>query len=387
MPMIVEGLACFGAFGSGPDALREAFVREGAAGMAVAAGGVPDATTRHAVCSAAAGASGPSGDSVLSGGPALAGGPVLFRPQVDTAALANYFPPRALRQMDRFSRMALLGSCMALEDAGLPVAAPERCGVVLASGYGPATPTFEFLDSVLDFGEGMASPLAFSHSVTNIPAAVIARTLGVAGPCATICQFEGAVAAGLSLARTWLEEGRVDRVLFGALDETTPLLACTAERLDTEQKASVSGAAQLFGLHAEDAASGKKEAAENAPNVADGAVFFLLSRGERGGRGVVESVEFTADSGGMVASSLPAGRSGEETFVFFSGSRALSGNSGAWPGRAMPGGRRVYGDIPVALAFDCAAVLGLLAATGGRALCVEAGCDAASRVTLAGAGV
>ena len=148
-----------------------------------------------------------------------------FVQQIDVSLLSDYFPARSLRQCDRFSRLALLGACLALKDAKTPPANIGNCGVVLATGYGPTSPTLDFLDSILDHGERMASPLAFSLSVHNIPAAIVAKNLQIQGPCATVCQYESAVASGLLLAAQWLRDERVERVLFGAVDEYTDLLA------------------------------------------------------------------------------------------------------------------------------------------------------------------
>jgi len=308
--MRIEGVSCMGAFGFGPEALRAAVLGEG--------------------------------DSS-------------FAPRVDTAPLTKYFPARSLRQMDRFSRMALLGARLVLDDAGFS-AVPDSCGVILTSGYGPATPTFEFLDSLLDFGEGMASPLAFSHSVNNIPAAIIAKTLGIAGPCATVCQFESPVAAGLLLARTWLAEGRVERVLFGAVDEVTPVLAGIVERLAPEN-------------------------GNSASLLADGAVFFLLSQREGQCKGAIESVAF---SSGPCPVPFPAESETGGQLCFLSGKAPSGQRDTCGTAGGIRDGRRAYGIIPVAQAFDCAAALTLLAGTGNRALCAACEADAHSVVTLAG---
>ena len=90
--------------------------------------------------------------------------------------------------------MTLFAAYMALEDAGEKTAGPET-DIVLATGYGPSRLTFDFLDSLLDFGPDMASPQAFAHSVYNIPAATVAVMMGVTGPCTIICQPDTAVAA------------------------------------------------------------------------------------------------------------------------------------------------------------------------------------------------
>lgn len=145
-------------------------------------------------------------------------------PKTQTECLKNIFQPRMLRQMDHFSRMALLGGWLALNETSNVL--HQDIGIIVATGFGPATPTFSFLQSLLEFGEGMASPLAFSHSVHNIPAATLAIKLGIQGPCATLCQPVGVVVAGLSLAHAWIAEARVQHVLLIAADELPSEMNC-----------------------------------------------------------------------------------------------------------------------------------------------------------------
>lgn len=298
MTLSVDGFSCVGAFGQGPEALLAA----------------------------------------LTSPPSLV-------PEADTSGLAAYFPARALRGCDRFSRLALYAARLALEDAAVPCGEDgvlDGWGVILASGYGPVTPTLEFIDSIEAYGQGMASPLAFSHSVHNIPAAVIAKSLGVIGPCATICIIENPVSSGLLLAWDWLAEGRVDRVLFGAVDETTPTLARTTERIAAERP--------MPGYRSR----------KDYP-VSDGACFFCLSRSESAARGRIRDVRLSA-SGADFSDVNVAGAD----FRFLSGSFSPEERAAA----KAADGCAAYGNIPVAQAFDCAAALARLA-KGGSAVSVH----------------
>jgi hypothetical protein len=386
--LAVDGMACLGSFGSGTEALLR---------------GTPLSAV-HADGRAAA---------------------------VDTSALKDKLPARALRQIDHFSRMALLCALNALEDAGISENPPRDAGIILASGYGPATPTFEFQDSILAYGELLASPLAFSRSVQNIPAATLAVTLHLVGPCATVCRGDFPVADALCVARQWLEEGRVERVLFGAVDELTPPLALLT-RLRAGLRASSAG----------------REGLRAALPVSEGAVFFCLTSGNKnmpelcggharplagkdatglstrsgelrgrdappvaiagkGRRGCIEDIFFGRDDNADPASdpdppdtvgagrtaaaagdaardaaagAVPAGTSGSGSAACFEAGAEARGEvpvflSGAVPRLlpALPGMRHaghVYGNIPIAQAFDAASALscgnGLPA---GRALC------------------
>ena len=265
-------------------------------------------------------------------------------PNVDTACLAAYFSMRTLRGSDRFSRLALLGACLAMEDASVPLAAGktnfEGWGIVLTSGYGPVTPTLEFIDSLDTHGQAMASPLAFSHSVHNIPAAVIAKNLNIVGPCSTVCIVENPVASGLLLAWGWLMEGRVEHVLFGAVDEMTPTLARTTERIVTERPMPAYASRKDY-------------------PVADGACFFCLSRDGDCARGQVLEVNLGSSHAGSFAMDA-------------SGLRFASGSISAAERVAMNAvnGYAAYGNLPVAQAFDCVAALAQLEC-GGEAVSIH----------------
>lgn len=244
--------------------------------------------------------------------------------QADTESLKEYMPARALRRVDHFTRLTLLAAFSALSDAGLTPADLTETGIILATGYGPARLTFDFLDSIIDHGPEMASPLAFSHSVHNIPAATVALTMQVTGPCATVSQFETSVGAALLMARSWLAEGRVARVLVGAADERTDFL----------EQASAAVAAGM-----DVARSGGRR---RLP-IGDGAVFLSLHADPgRARRGFITHVGFNET----------APTTSPECPVFLSGAGGPAGRTVC--GGALHDLSRVYGNLPVAMGFDIA---------------------------------
>lgn len=203
--------------------------------------------------------------------------PTLDQP-VDTSALSDYIPPRRLRRIDHFTRMTLLAAYSALDHAGRLKLLPEDMGIVLSTGYGPSQTTFDFLDSIIEDGAPLASPLAFSHSVHNIPAGVLSLLLGTPCPQTTICQLHQPVISGLRTAALWLAEGRVKNVLFGAVDETTPLLKENRQRLDAEK-------------------------CRQFTQPGEGAAFFLLNQAESG----KAFVDIDCEPIGEPAPALPIG--------------------------------------------------------------------------------
>ncbi len=192
----------------------------------------------------------------------------------DPSPLERFANKRATRRIDHFSRMALLGAYLALEDAGTAAASCERMGVVVATGFGATRTTFSFLDSVLVDGDACASPTHFSNSLHNAPAAHIAIQLNVTGPNLTVSQFDMSVASALLTAKCWLAEGRVDSVLFGAVDEVCAVLGYCWERFFTSAGRQIAP----FAFDRQSAIPG------------EGAAFFLLTGGPEASYGHISQV-------------------------------------------------------------------------------------------------
>lgn len=286
------------------------------------------------------------------------GGPVslpAFR--AETGRLKDFVPGRTLRRIDHFSRLGVLGSYLALEDAGLPEADRSRLGVIVASGYGATGITFAFLDSFINDGDICASPTHFANSVHNSAAANISILLGAAGPCLTVSQFGMSVPSALSTARLWLAEGRVDRVLFGAIDELSDLISYVWYR--------------QRGLPKPDAMAPLSTGRETAVP-GEGAAFLLLSgrEEEREAYCTLDAVVMGSRPGAALVPPAPA-------------LLVLGADGRVEPGRryaALAANARVacytplYGSLPAGPAFDLAAAAlvvkeGLVFPTPGAEIC------------------
>lgn len=204
--------------------------------------------------------------------------------QADTEPLETYLPKKALRRIDHFSRLALLGAFQAMADADLSAVNPARIGVVIGSGYGALSTTFKFLDSILDDGDSCASPTAFSNSVHNAAAAHISLQLKLTGPSLTISQFDQSLVSGLIAARQWLAEKRVDAVLLGVVDEYCSVLGYCWQRYLAAQNA---GPMRPLDFSRTSAVAG------------EGAAFFLLQTdtGEKPKYGSIAKIEMGNLSG------------------------------------------------------------------------------------------
>jgi len=134
-----------------------------------------------------------------------------------TDLLDQLIPPRTLRRVDHYARMAILASHLAIEDAGMN-GLPENTGLIVATGMGPTANMLD-LQPVDAVATDLAlSPILFSNSVHNAAAAYISMLLKIRGPSLSINQYEMAVPLAFQTAIDWLEEGRTETVLVGSID-------------------------------------------------------------------------------------------------------------------------------------------------------------------------
>ncbi|MDR1044410.1 MAG: beta-ketoacyl synthase chain length factor [Candidatus Adiutrix sp.] len=176
--------------------------------------------------------------------------------------LAALYPGTQLRRAPRLARLALRAA------AGLApgLVPPEKRALVLVTAYASVGSTFEFLDSLLDDGPPLASPTAFSHSVTNMSAAILSQNLDIQGLTLTLTQND--FHQGLEAAGALLQGGLADTVLLGALGEIYGLMP------EIEKLARPGG----------------------PPPLSDGAIFLSLSPGSPDQKG--PPVEFNAPAYG-----------------------------------------------------------------------------------------
>jgi 3-oxoacyl-[acyl-carrier-protein] synthase II len=278
--------------------------------------------------------------------------------RAETERLDDFVPKRTLRRIDHYSKMGLLGAYLALEDGGLLGTDLSRLGVIVASGYGATATTFAFLDSIIGDGDICASPTHFANSVHNAAAANISIMLGAKGPSLTVSQFDMSAPSALLSARQWLAEGRVDAVLFGAIDELSDLIGYLWHRQRSPQRAG-GGISPLTG--------------GESSIIGEGAAFLLLTR-EDAGRAycTIDAVDMGSLYGGAL--SLP------EDALLLLGADGRS-ELGARYRETVPAQAPVgcyaplYGSMPAAAAFDLAAAALILQNGKAYAIPGAAGID------------
>jgi len=155
---------------------------------------------------------------------------------VDLDAVHDKSALKKIRRSDKLSKMSVLAAVDALADSGIRDIAQKKLGIILTTAYGPHVTTFNFLDDILDHGDAAVSPTTFSNSVHNAAASYIAMSLNIQGPTMTITQFQFSFQSGLQLAQAWLDQGRCDYVLAGAVDQYGDVLGYVADHKLTTAK-------------------------------------------------------------------------------------------------------------------------------------------------------
>ena len=140
----------------------------------------------------------------------------------DTGLLGRLVPPKALRRVDHYSRMAIIAAYLALQDAKSDAGEDERppgpMGVIVATGMGPTAGTLDSQSPDAAAADLRLSPIQFSNSVHNAAAAYISMVLKIRGPNVSINQYDMSVPLAFQTALDWLEEGRAASVLVGGVD-------------------------------------------------------------------------------------------------------------------------------------------------------------------------
>ena len=197
----------------------------------------------------------------------------------DTADLTSFVGSRALRRLDHYIRMALLGAFCALEDAGLLETENRKLGIIVATGYGATCNTFDFQNSMLTSEDPCGSPTKFSNSVHNAAAGNISILLNETGPNLSVSHFDMSFASAMVVAMHWLNEGRVDTILIGGVDEYCKVLGyywhCHTDADTKLRTDAMTGNSQLRTI------------------IGEGACFFVLTKDDPDNRsyGCIDTVE------------------------------------------------------------------------------------------------
>lgn len=196
---------------------------------------------------------------------------------VDLGAVQDRSLLKKIRRSDKLGKMSVLAASDVMRCGAFGDLDRKRIGMIVATAFGPHVTTNDFLDDIIDYGDGSVSPTTFSNSVHNAAASYVAEALDIQGPTITVTQFFFSFHNALILAGLWLKEERCDVVLVGAVDQYGDLMRYI---YDTKLTPAPDGRIKPFDLYPTGQVPG------------EGALFFLV--GDKGPGDPFCSIEHVA---------------------------------------------------------------------------------------------
>ena len=139
---------------------------------------------------------------------------------------------KLLRRADDFTKTAVSSTYLALNSAPKLDIAPEKIGLFWGTSFGPLETSFRFLDTLLDDGEGQASPTLFSHSVHNAAAGYLSRIFTINGPAITLSSYTWPFLDALNQAFLTICSGVIDRAIVVTSEMYSPLMELAGQQFE-----------------------------------------------------------------------------------------------------------------------------------------------------------
>ena len=132
----------------------------------------------------------------------------------------KYMPFKEARRMSRASQLALAASQEAVKDAGLaiPLADPERVGVLVGSGMGGLDVADAGLQAARERGPRAVGPFVLIASLINMPTHHVSLEIGSLGPLSTVVAACATGTQAIGEAAEWIWRGNCDVVVAGGVE-------------------------------------------------------------------------------------------------------------------------------------------------------------------------
>lgn len=132
----------------------------------------------------------------------------------------DYMDFKEARRMSRCSQLALAAASMALEDARLtlPLANPERTGVVVGTGMGGMERAFENFDTYQTKGLARVNPFSLTSVLPNMPSHHVSLMSGAQGPISTVVAACATGTQAIGEGAEFIRRGVADVVLAGGVE-------------------------------------------------------------------------------------------------------------------------------------------------------------------------
>ena len=140
--------------------------------------------------------------------------------EIDGFEAKEIIPGRAIRKMDRLSRIAVAAAKLAMEDAGLVIDDDnkDRVGISLGVAYGSVDVSVQFATTLFTEGPSVVNPILVPNTVMNAPAGHASIVLGFRGINVTANHKESSGEAAVAFAASQIKKGRADVMFAGGAD-------------------------------------------------------------------------------------------------------------------------------------------------------------------------
>ena len=144
--------------------------------------------------------------------------------------LKEFVSPMESRRMGKLMKAAHLTSLRALKKAGIEC--PDA--IITATSRGMLEISLQFLDDITAFGEELLKPTLFMQSTHNTLSSAIAIRTKCHGYNSTYSHGDESLDWAMRDAVRLIQTGKVNSVLVGSFDESTPSFSMIAERSGEE---------------------------------------------------------------------------------------------------------------------------------------------------------
>ncbi len=141
--------------------------------------------------------------------------------------LRNY-PVAPKTYLDRASALALAACSLAIRDANFHAPPGDETGLCVGTQFGAVGTMGTFEDKLAQSGAKTVSPLAFSHSFFNSPAAILSIEWGIRGHHAPFCGARAGLDA-VEAGRDALLLEQADCMICGAVEANSPARELSGE--------------------------------------------------------------------------------------------------------------------------------------------------------------
>lgn len=145
--------------------------------------------------------------------------------------LKDFISPMESRRMGKLMKAAHLTSLRALKKAGIEC--PDA--IITATSRGMLEISLQFLDDITAFGEELLKPTLFMQSTHNTLSSAIAIRTKCHGYNTTYSHGDESFEWAMRDAVRLIQTGKVNSVLVGSFDESTPSFSMIAERSGEEK--------------------------------------------------------------------------------------------------------------------------------------------------------